>query len=147
MFATPALTSLLSPLGCCGYHRVLLIGCLLWLLSPCLHAVSTWTENAEAGAGGVIDGSAASYSLIQSVSVAEGAAAFHLANPSFTDGWFELNVDIDVQADSKLFFSVALGLCDLRSSGDGPTFDGWWRQLASGCLFSAGNRGRGGVCV
>lgn len=76
MFATPALTSLLSPLGCCGYHRVLLIGCLLWLLSPCLHAVSTWTENAEAGAGGVIDGSAASYSLIQSSALLKGLRPF-----------------------------------------------------------------------
>ena len=69
---------------------------------------TTWTENAEGGAGNVIDGTDAGYSLIQSARVAEGSNAFHLANPNFADNSFTLNVNIDVQADTKLFFQSRL---------------------------------------
>ena len=71
-------------------------------------AVSTHSEDAESGLGGVIDGSDASYALIQSDQVAQGANAFHLANPAFTDNSFTLDVDIDVLADTKLFFQSRL---------------------------------------
>lgn len=75
-------------------------------------AVSTHSEDAESGLGGVIDGSDASYALIQSDQVAQGANAFHLANPApaATDNFFTLDVDIDVLADTKLFFQSRLQL-------------------------------------
>lgn len=71
-------------------------------------SVSNWLENAEGGSAKVIDGTDPSYSLIQSEVVAEGNHAFHLANPDFNDNYFELDVTIDVQADTKLFFQSRL---------------------------------------
>lgn len=71
--------------------------------------VSVYAEDAESGAGNLIDGTDASYSLIQSDRVSQGANAFHLANPGFLiDNWFELDVDIDVAAGTKLYFQSRL---------------------------------------
>ena len=70
--------------------------------------ISSYTEDAESGLGNVIDGSDTSYPLIQSDRVAEGSYAFHLANPGAQDNWFELDVDVDVQAETKLFFQSRL---------------------------------------
>ena len=70
--------------------------------------VSNWAEGAENGLTDVSDFSDADYDLIQSERVAKGSYAFHLANPSFNDNWFELDVDIDVLADTQLFFQSRL---------------------------------------
>ncbi|MFP4157260.1 MAG: hypothetical protein ACLFU4_06545 [Opitutales bacterium] len=72
--------------------------------------VSAWLENAENGSGNVIDGTDPAYSLIQSEVAAEGSHAFHLAHPSApNDDYFELDINIDVLADTKLFFQSRLG--------------------------------------
>lgn len=70
--------------------------------------VSNWTENAESGDGNVIDGTDGSYALIQSDRVAEGAWAFHLANPGAQDNWFVIDAAIDVKPVTKLFFQSRL---------------------------------------
>ena len=73
-------------------------------------AVSTYIEDAESGLGGVIDGTSASYPLIQSDRVAQGANAFHLARPRplVPNNFFTLDVDIDVLANTQLFFQSRL---------------------------------------
>lgn len=70
---------------------------------------AAWTENAEHGSRNVIDQTDASYALVQSAVVAEGTRAFHLAQPRGTANWFELDRDLPVQRDTKLFFMSRLG--------------------------------------
>lgn len=70
--------------------------------------VSSWVEGAENGLTDILDFSDASYDLIQSDRVAKGSRAFHLAHPAATSNWFELDVDIDVLADTQLFFQSRL---------------------------------------
>lgn len=71
--------------------------------------VSNWEEGAEDGLIYVFDHSDGSYDLIQSDRVAKGSNAFHLAHTSTgADNWFELDVDIDVLADTQLFFQSRL---------------------------------------
>ena len=65
---------------------------------------TTWAEDAEGGAGNVVDGTDGGYALVQSEIVAEEEHAFHLANPDFNDNFFELDVPIEVLTNSKLFF-------------------------------------------
>ncbi len=72
------------------------------------NAQTLWTENAENGLANVIDGTASSYSLIQSGLVSEGSNAFHLANPGFQDNWFVLDQDLAIQSNTKLFFQSQL---------------------------------------
>lgn len=72
------------------------------------HAVVLWTEDAESGLTNIIDGTDASYSLIQSDIVSQGSNAFHLANPGFNDNWFVVDQDLTIQSDSKLFFTSRL---------------------------------------
>jgi hypothetical protein len=68
-------------------------------------AYTLCTENAENGASNVIDGTDASYPLIQSQVVVQGNNAFHLAQPvAFQDEWFVLDKTLTMQADTKLFF-------------------------------------------
>jgi len=74
-----------------------------------VEAQTLWTEGAENGLTYVIDGTQASYPLIQSDIVSNGDHAFHLANPGFTDSYFEIDQDITVQSNTKLFFSSRLG--------------------------------------
>jgi len=69
---------------------------------------SVWNEGAEDGYLHVIDGTSDGYQLIQSERVAAGSNAFHLAHPGFASNGFELNVDIDVQPNTKLFFQSRL---------------------------------------
>jgi uncharacterized protein YkwD len=69
---------------------------------------SSWIEGAENGLTDILDFSDASYDLIQADRVAKGSHAFHLANPGAVDNWFELDVDIDVLADTQLFFQTRL---------------------------------------
>jgi len=68
-----------------------------------------WTENAENGLTHVIDGTQSQYSLIQSTLVAQGSHAFHLAHPTPSDDWFEIDQTITLRADSQLFFMSRLG--------------------------------------
>ncbi|MGZ0654191.1 CAP domain-containing protein [Coraliomargarita sp. W4R72] len=70
--------------------------------------VSVWEEGAENGLTYVSDESDVSYDLIQSDRVAKGSYAFHLAHSNASDNWFELDVDIDVLADTQLFFQSRL---------------------------------------
>jgi uncharacterized protein YkwD len=75
-------------------------------------ADTLWTENAENGAAFVIDGTSASYPLIQSETVGEGDFAFHLAHPNGQTGqdeWFVLDKTIRIQPTTKLFFLSRLG--------------------------------------
>lgn len=72
-------------------------------------AQTLWTEGAESGLTYVIDGTQSSYSLIQSEIVGKGSYAFHLANPGFTDSYFDIDQDITVGSDTKLFFLSRLG--------------------------------------
>lgn len=67
-----------------------------------------WSENAENGLSYLIDGTDASYSLIQSGLVAEGNYAFHLANPGFQDNWFVIDQDISIQSNTNLYFQSQL---------------------------------------
>jgi uncharacterized protein YkwD len=76
--------------------------------------VSVWQEGAENGITNVSDSSDAGYDLIQSERVAKGTYAFHLSNPSFNDNWFELDVDIDVLAETQLFFQSRLQYATTR---------------------------------
>ncbi|MEM7144909.1 MAG: hypothetical protein AAF591_07215, partial [Verrucomicrobiota bacterium] len=78
------------------------------ILATASTGVTTWTEDAESGTTNVIDGTDASYSLIQSNVFSQGANAFHLAHPNAAPNLFTLDVDIDVQADTKLFFQSRL---------------------------------------
>ena len=67
-----------------------------------------WTEDAESGTTYVIDGTQGSYSLIQSDIVSQGNNAFHLAHPSSSDDWFEIDQSLTIESDSKLFFTSRL---------------------------------------
>jgi uncharacterized protein YkwD len=67
-----------------------------------------WTEDAESGTTNVIDGTDASYLLIQSDIVSQGNNAFHLANPGFSDNWFEIDQSLTIESDTKLFFTSRL---------------------------------------
>jgi uncharacterized protein YkwD len=67
-------------------------------------AVTLWTEDAESGAGNIIDQTTGGYPLIQSGVVAQGSYAFHLANPSFQDNAFVINHTVTIQPTTKLFF-------------------------------------------
>jgi hypothetical protein len=67
-------------------------------------ADTLWIEDAEGASPQVIDNTAASYDLIQSVVVGEGTKAFHLANPSFQDNSFVVDQTLTIQPDTKLFF-------------------------------------------
>lgn len=79
------------------------------LAASAVHAAVLWTENAENGDADVIDGTAASYPLIQSDVVGQGTNAFHLANPNFQDNWFTIDRTVTIEPDSKLFFLSRLG--------------------------------------
>jgi len=68
-----------------------------------------WTENAENGLTHIIDRTQAGYPLIQSTLFAQGASAFHLAHPTASDDWFEIDQTITLRADSQLFFMSRLG--------------------------------------
>lgn len=70
--------------------------------------VSSWMEGAENGLTNILDFSDVSYDLIQSDRVPKDSHAFHLANPGGADNWFELDVAIDVLADTQLFFQSRL---------------------------------------
>jgi uncharacterized protein YkwD len=72
-------------------------------------ATVLWADNAENGAAKVIDGTAGSYSLIQSDVAGQGAWAFHLASPGLQDNWFEIAQPLDIEADTNLFFLSRLG--------------------------------------
>src|SRR5215204_280484 len=65
-------------------------------------AYTLWTEDAESGTANVLT-NVVSYPLIQSQIVGQGSNAFHLANPSFLDNWFEVNQTLAIQPDTKLF--------------------------------------------
>ena len=67
-----------------------------------------WTEDAENGLSALVDGTDASYSLIQSDFVSQGEHAFQLANPDFHDNWFDIDQTLTIEADSKLFFTSRL---------------------------------------
>jgi len=92
-----------------GSGNTLSIG-ILWFLaswqsfSGTLSGALLWSEDAENGTAFVIDGTDASYPLIQSNVVARGNHAFHLANPGFQDNWFTIDRTIQIQPDTKLFF-------------------------------------------
>jgi hypothetical protein len=76
------------------------------------NADTLWIENAENGAGNVIDGTTASYPLIQSDVVGEGDFAFHLAHPNGNvgqDEWFVLDTSLPIESTTKLFFLSRLG--------------------------------------
>jgi uncharacterized protein YkwD len=71
-----------------------------------------WVENAENGYGNVLDGTSASYPLIQSEVVGEGDFAFHLAHPNGMfgqDEWFVLDTTLAIESSTKLFFLSRLG--------------------------------------
>lgn len=76
---------------------------LLFLL-PHSNAATLFSDGAENGTTQAIDGTQASYSLIQTDNVGYGNYAFHLANPDFEDSWFELDETFSVAPDTKLFF-------------------------------------------
>lgn len=67
-----------------------------------------WTEDAEGGLTHIVDGSDAEYTLIQSVHVAEGENAFHLAHPSTASNWFEIDRTLTIGDDTRLFFMSRL---------------------------------------
>lgn len=81
---------------------------LIVIQAQVVSAVVLWTEDAESGLANVIDGTDASYSLIQSDLVSQGSNAFHLTNPGFQDNWFVVDQDLAIQSDSKLFFTSRL---------------------------------------
>jgi len=67
-------------------------------------------EDAESGTANVIDGTHASYPLIQSEIVGQGSNAFHLAHPAAPqDEWFVIDETLTMQADTKLYFLSRLG--------------------------------------
>ena len=92
--------------------------------------VSSWMEGAENGLTNILDFSDVSYDLIQSDRVPKDSHAFHLANPGGADNWFELDVAIDVLADTQLFFPITptmgLQFADRQSAG----FARWREHLA-----------------
>lgn len=67
-----------------------------------------WVENADNGSGNIIDRTHASYPLIQSSVVAQGTHAFHLAHPTTASNWFEIDRDLPIGADTRLFFMSRL---------------------------------------
>jgi uncharacterized protein YkwD len=67
-------------------------------------AVTLWSEDAESGAGNIIDQTTGGYPLIQSDIVGQGNYAFHLANPSFQDNSFVINHTATIQPTTQLFF-------------------------------------------
>lgn len=79
-----------------------------------IFAVTLWSEDAESGAGNIIDQTTGGYPLIQSGIVAQGNYAFHLANPGFQDNSFVINHTVTIQPTTKLFF-----LSQLRYAGTG----------------------------
>jgi hypothetical protein len=112
------------------------------------HAVVLWTENAENGTANIAT-NVSSYPLIQSEIVAQGANAFHLANPSFTDNWFSITQPITIQADTKLFFQSQLSWATTSqfarvqaSSNGGST---WPISLYN--QSGTGNAGEGGFSL
>lgn len=81
---------------------------LLGLYCPSVRGAVLYTNNAENGSAGITT-NVAGYNLIQSDIASQGASAFHLANPAFTDYWFRITQPITIQADTKLFFQSRLG--------------------------------------
>lgn len=67
-----------------------------------------WTEDAESGTGGVVDGTSAGYTLIQSDVVAEGEHAFRIAHPNATSESFTIDRSLPIGNDTKLFFMSQL---------------------------------------
>ena len=107
---------------------------------------SSWEEGAENGLTYLSDYSDASYDLIQTDRVGKGSHAFHLAHPpTGADNWFELDVDIDVLADTQLFFQSRLQyattaqIAKLQVSSDGGST--WPDTIYS--QAGAGNSGEG----
>lgn len=82
--------------------------CAVFQYSQSASSQTLWTEGAESGLAYVVDGTSNEYSLTQSDFVTEGDNAFHLANPGFEDNWFVIDQDINIQADTKLFFQSRL---------------------------------------
>lgn len=97
----------------------------------------------ESGTTFVIDGTDASYSLVQSDYVSQGSNAFHLANPGFNDNWFEIDQSLTIQSDTKLFFTSRLSwattsqVARVQVSTDGGS--SWSTNIFS----QAGNNGSG----
>ncbi len=61
-------------------------------------------EGAENGTDYLRDGTSPAYDLIQSDVVASGLKALHLTNPAFESNWFEIDQELNVQSDTKLYF-------------------------------------------
>jgi|GEM_PF-1502052 len=110
--------------------------------------VSSWEEGAENGLTDVFDQSDASYDLIQTDRVGKGSHAFQLGNPETgADNWFELDVDIDVLADTQLFFQSRLQyattgqIAKVEVSHDGGST--WPDTIYSQAGAGIGNSGEG----
>jgi hypothetical protein len=75
---------------------------------PATQPAVLWIENADNGPSNIIDRTHASYPLIQSSVVAQGTHAFHLAHPTAASDWFEIDRDLSIGSDTKLFFMSRL---------------------------------------
>ncbi|MEM9657616.1 MAG: CAP domain-containing protein, partial [Planctomycetota bacterium] len=70
------------------------------------------TEDAEQGLAYIVDGTSGGYALIQTDVVAQGEAAFHLANPNLQDNWFSIDRELPIGNQTQLFFLSRLGWAD-----------------------------------
>lgn len=84
--------------------------------------------------------------LVQSVVVAEGAGAFQLANPAFTDEQVVLNPEVRPDATTRLFFESRLAIATTNqvarvevSTNSGGT----WSQIWSQAGFGTNSLGQG----
>jgi hypothetical protein len=78
-------------------------------LSQAQTTVSTWRETAE-NTNQITGTLTSARSAVQSAVVADGAGAFQLAHPTFTDESIALNPVILPSASTKLFFESRLTL-------------------------------------